>query len=128
MNNDEARKTFAKNLNYFLSLNGKKQIDLARYLDCGSGLVSMWCQGKKMPRVDKIQSIANWFHVDLSDLIDDKSDMQDGGYYLNDETKEIARTIYEDPDVKEMVKLYSELSPARRKACLQFIKQIVDSE
>ena len=126
MNDEEFKKLFAKNLNYFMNLNDKSQADLARYLGCGSGLASTWCNGVKAPRMDTIQSIANWFNIELSDLLDDKSKKQEDGYYLNDEMRKIAHIICENPDMKEIVELSLNLSPKKRRACINLIKQFME--
>jgi transcriptional regulator with XRE-family HTH domain len=47
----------------------KTQADLYRYMKVSSATVSDWCNAKKLPRMDKIQSIANWLMVDLSELL-----------------------------------------------------------
>jgi transcriptional regulator with XRE-family HTH domain len=123
-----SKKIFARNLNYFLELNEKKQIDLAKYLNVSTGLVSAWCQAKKMPRMDRIQSICNWLHIELSDLLEDKSNQQEEGYYLNEETKKIAQTIYDNPDMRSLFDVSSKMPPERLKAHLEFMKKLQDSE
>ena len=66
---EEVKKIFSANLNRLLELHEKTQADLYRYMGVSSATVSEWCNGKKLPRMDKIQSIANWLHVDVSDLL-----------------------------------------------------------
>lgn len=60
---------FARNLKRRLSESNKTQADLARYLRVSTAAVSDWANGNKMPRADKIQSICNWLHIDLQDLL-----------------------------------------------------------
>lgn len=69
---DEYRKIFVRKLAYYMQLNGKKQIDLMHDLGLKSATVSSWCTGKKLPRVDKIQLLADYFHIEKSDLLEDK--------------------------------------------------------
>ena len=78
MSEDEIRKIFAKNLNNYLYLNGKTQADLYRYMGVSSATASNWCNGVKMPRMDKIQAICNWLGVEKSDLLESKNNI-DGG-------------------------------------------------
>ena len=61
--------TFARNLKQHLAEGDKTQADLARYLHVSTAAVSDWANGNKMPRTDKIQSICNWLHIDLQDLL-----------------------------------------------------------
>jgi transcriptional regulator with XRE-family HTH domain len=128
MSEEKAKEIFAKNLNYFLELNGKKQIDLAKHLDCSTGLVSAWCSGRKMPRSERVKAIADWLHVKMSDLVDDKHELQEEGYYLNEETKRIAQAIYDNPDMRSLFDMSSKMTPERLKAHLEFMKKLQDSE
>lgn len=69
--NDELRKKFAANLKKALAEAGKNQTDMANYMNVSTATASEWCSGKKMPRADKIQSLCNWLHIELSDLLED---------------------------------------------------------
>lgn len=66
--------TFAENLKKWLQRREKSQIELANYMHVSAPTVSDWVNGKKMPRADKLQSIANWLVIDLSDLLLKESD------------------------------------------------------
>lgn len=71
MSEDSIKKIFAKNLNYYLQINNKTQADLVKYIGISSSTVSNWCTAQKMPRADKIQSIANWLGVQIGDLMEE---------------------------------------------------------
>lgn len=72
MSEEEYRKVFVKKLAYYMQLNGKNQMDLMRDLDLKSATVSSWCTGKKLPRMDKIQMLADYFNIEKSDLLEEK--------------------------------------------------------
>ncbi len=128
MSEDMAKKIVARNLKYFMNLNQKKQVDLAKYLGCSTGLVSAWCAGQKMPRISTINEICLWFHIEMSDLLTDTSKKQEDGYYLNEETKRIAHAIYDNPDMRSLFDMSSKMSSERLKAHLEFMKKLQDSE
>jgi repressor LexA len=65
------KEVFAKNLNRLLDKNGKSQADLATYMKTTASTVSDWCNGKKYPRVDKMQKLADYFGVLKSDLTEE---------------------------------------------------------
>lgn len=65
------KEVFAKNLNRLLSKNGKTQSDLVTYMNTTASTVSDWCNGKKYPRVDKMQKLADYFDVLKSDLTEE---------------------------------------------------------
>lgn len=75
--NDELRQTFMNNLNFYLNLNNFSQADLARYMHVSTATAAKWCTGQTMPRVDKIQSLCNWFQIEKSDLLEDHEHKND---------------------------------------------------
>lgn len=99
---------FADNLNYFLSKNQKTQSDLAKYMHVSTATASDWCNAKKMPRVDKLKSIANYFHINLSDLVDDR---RDDTYYLDTESAEIVNFMKQNPDYKVLFDAVQDVRP-----------------
>lgn len=63
-------KTFSENLKYYMHQANKLQIDIIRDLGFGSGIVSEWVSGKKYPRIDRIEILANYLHIQKSQLIE----------------------------------------------------------
>ena len=70
----EAKRIFAKNLNYYLNLNNEKQNEVAFKLGISVSTFSSWCTGQKMPRMGKIEMLANYFGIQKSDLIEEKKE------------------------------------------------------
>ena len=62
---------FQKALRYYMSANGKKQQDLIHDLKLSSATVSQWVNGKAFPRMDRIEMLASYFGVDVTDLLTD---------------------------------------------------------
>lgn len=75
MTDEEQKKIFAKNLNKYISLNQKLQKDVAKDLDINPTTLNMWCTGKAMPGVGKIQKLADYFRIGKSDLTDEKEEI-----------------------------------------------------
>lgn len=65
---DTAREIFVKNLRYFMEMKGISQSDICRALDVSSATVSDWCSGKKYPRIDAMQRLADLLGVKFSTL------------------------------------------------------------
>lgn len=63
--------TFAKALNYYLSLKGKTQQDLINDLGYSSSTVSQWSTGKNIPRMDRIEAVATYLGIEKTDLLRD---------------------------------------------------------
>ena len=72
MSEQEYRTTFSKNLKYYMELFNKTQSDLVNDLKLSQSTVSNWCTGTKLPRMNKIQMLADYFGVDKSDLLNNK--------------------------------------------------------
>lgn len=109
---DNLKDIFASNLRKQLALHDKKQSDLAKYLGVSTPTVSEWCNGKKMPRTDKIQSICNWLFIEMDDLLKEHStgenkksifdDDQVVCYSFDREFAEIAREVMMKPFLKAL--------------------------
>ena len=69
MSEDIYKEIFAKNLKHYMSINGKTQSDLNK------SAISTWCNGTRLPRMDKVDSLAKYFGINRSDLIEDKSSL-----------------------------------------------------
>lgn len=67
----DPKSAFPKALQYYMSINGKRQQDLIRDLNISSPTISQWINGKMFPRMDKIEMLANYFHIDTTDLMSD---------------------------------------------------------
>ena len=65
---DNAREIFVKNLRYLMEAKGITQADICRELEVSSSTASDWCNGKKYPRVDAMQRLADLLGVLYSTL------------------------------------------------------------
>ena len=63
---------FAKNLNYYMEENGKSRRDICEALGFSYYTFTDWVKGKKYPRMDKVEMLANYFGILKSDLIEEK--------------------------------------------------------
>lgn len=73
MSESDYKKVFSQNLNYYMTLNEKSQMNIVNDLRLSQSTVSNWCTGLKLPRMDKIQMLADYFGIEKSDLLEDKS-------------------------------------------------------
>lgn len=65
---------FARNLQRQMDINGKTRRDVCDALSFSYYTFSDWVSGKKYPRMDKVEMLANYFGVLKSDLIEDKKE------------------------------------------------------
>lgn len=123
MSENDYKKIFSKNLRYYMDKNNKKQSDLITDLGFSSSTISNWCTGEKLPRMDKVQILADYFNINKSDLLEDKEDLEeDNTYYLNEDAKDMAQFLYENPDYKVLF----DASRKVKKEDIAFVKEMID--
>ena len=69
-----SKEVLAKNLRYYMESRGKNQKELAEIVGVSAPTMNDWLKGKKYPRIDKIEILANYFGILKSDLIEDKKE------------------------------------------------------
>lgn len=121
MPENDINKIIANNLNRYLAKNDKSQVDLSTYMNVSQATVSNWCKGLKMPRMDKIDRICDFLHCKRSDLMEEKEDSDDC-YYLNEDAKEMAQFLYDNPEYKVLF----DASRKVKKDDIDFVKQMID--
>lgn len=68
------KNVMAQNLNKYLYESGKERKDVCEDLGIKYTTFCDWCNAKTYPRIDKIELLAEYFHVEKSDLIENKKD------------------------------------------------------
>lgn len=130
MTDAEQKKIFAKNLLSLLEKHGKSQREVAESISVSPQTFNTWCQGIALPRMGKIQKLADYFGIDKTALIDDNSDAQssDDHYYINDETRQIAQEVFENPELRTLFHVARDIPPERLKAHIEFMKSLKRQE
>lgn len=91
MSDEEYRKILSKKLNYYLNKNQKTQKEVADFLNISTTTFNNWCMGISLPRMGKIQMLADYFGIEKSDLLEEKNETSIN--YLDIETlKQLNRT------------------------------------
>lgn len=128
-NNLGNKEIMARNIQYYMNLFGKTRQDMCEALGVKYTTFTDWVKGNVYPRIDKIELMANYFGISKADLVEDKSDVQnESGYYINDETREIAQEIYENPNLRSLFDVAKDIPADRLKAHIEFMKNLKDSE
>ena len=74
----DRKQIFSKNLNNVLASRNKKQLEVARIIGVSQQTFNNWCNGVAIPRMDKIQALADYFHVPMAQLIESESEFESG--------------------------------------------------
>lgn len=74
MSNIGNKKTMSKNLSYYVEKSGKTQKEISGIVGVAYSTFNDWMNGKKYPRIDKIEILANYFGILKSDLIEERTE------------------------------------------------------
>jgi transcriptional regulator with XRE-family HTH domain len=98
-------------IKHYLSINDMTQLELARHLNVSDTAVSNWIQGKKTPRMDKVDAMCKLFSCKRSDLME-----------LPNAESLVALTA--DPEMTRHIELMQSL-PENLRECVFEIAQII---
>lgn len=101
--------TVAKNLSHMLKLRGMTQFELASRMNVSTATISNWCNGVKLPRMDKIDKICAILQINRSDLIEDKP--------TDDSSSASSQLI---PSVKKIIDIMQELNEEGQDKLLEY--------
>lgn len=65
------KEIFIRNLKRYLVISGKKKVEVANAIGVSTGNLADWLSGRSYPRMDKIQALAEFFDIQMADLVDD---------------------------------------------------------
>lgn len=67
------KEIFSKNLKYYIEKSGKDRRELSEIWGFPYSTVTEWINGRKYPRIDRIEIMADYFGILKSDLIEEKT-------------------------------------------------------
>ena len=67
------KEIFSRNLKRYVNESGLMQKEIAKAVGVSSGTFSDWVCGRAYPRMDKLERLANFFHIKKSDLVEDEN-------------------------------------------------------
>ena len=97
MSNEDQIRIFQKKLLKYLHERNKSQTQVAEDLGIKVQTLNNWCTGVAYPRMGKIQALADYFHINKSDLIEDKNNLEE-----SDEAMQIYNLISRLPHEKQI--------------------------
>lgn len=113
----DQKRIFSKNLNQLLDKTDKKQIDIAAAIGVSPQTFNTWVKGVAIPRMGKIQALADYFGVPKSDLVDEPHDE----YYIDPRTAEIAQEIKDSRELSALFDAGRDLPPEDLQAVYQMV-------
>lgn len=127
MSENEYAKIIGKNLKRIMYDAGKTQIEVAKDLNISKATISSWMNGTRIPRMDKIDILCNYFNVSRADIMEEKTDQdpktgQVEEYYLDTEAREAAEFLHKNPEYKVLF----DASRKVKKEDIEFVRQFIE--
>ena len=98
---------------------GYTDYKVAKETGIGTATMSNWKNGKYVPKSDKIQKIATLLNTTEKFIMDGEDEENSNGYYLNDETAQVAQEIFENKELRALFDVQRGLAPEDLKALHQ---------
>lgn len=67
------KEVFSRNLKRHLDKSGKLQKEVAKAVGVSTGTFCDWIKGRAYPRMDKVQKLAEFFGIKMSDLVENEN-------------------------------------------------------
>lgn len=116
-----------ENIRFLRTKKGYSQDDIANMLGYKSfTTIQKWESGVSEPPLKALKKLSEIFNVDMNDLatknLSIDTNHEDSIYYLNDDAREMAQFMYENPDYKVLF----DASRKVKKEDIEFVKEMID--
>ena len=98
---------------------GYTDYKVAKETGIGTATMSNWKNGKYVPKSDKIQKIATLLNTTEKFIMDGEDEKNSNGYYINDETAQVAQEIFENKELRALFDVQRGMAPEDLKALHQ---------
>ena len=117
-----SKDVLAKNLNYYMERANKNQKEMAAIVGVSAPTFNEWLKGKKFPRIDKIEKMAQYFGILKSDLIEEKTEEHREMQQKNSTLANLTVRMRSDDEFASLMVGISQLNPEQ----FASVKQVVD--
>ena len=123
MGNIANKETMSENLKYYIDKSGKDRKELAEIWGFPYSTVTEWINGRKYPRIDRIEIMADYFGILKSDLIEKRTEEHRKMQQVNSVLDDLTIRMKIDSDFFSIVEGLNQLNAAQ----LASVKQIVET-
>ena len=102
-----------------LDENNKKAIDVSKATGIPASTFSDWKKGRSVPTQDKLQKIADFFHVSVDYLMTGKEPEED--IYTDNRLRKLNKELRNNTEFYNMVLKYLDLSEKKKKHVSELI-------
>ena len=114
---------FTKNLLKYLGLNNATQKDVAHSIGVTTGTFNDWVKGRAVPRMDKIQKLADYFDIEVSDLLEEHS--IETKRYRQKEMNAIVEDLELNPELIAFLRSVQQLTVEDRELLKVFVERLL---
>jgi len=118
-----SRTALAQNLRIHIEKTGKNRRTISQELGISYSTFTDWCVGRKYPRIEKLEALANYFGTTVPDLVGESKN--EVAITPKDETLEIILRMHKDPEFFAFVKKVSQLDKTQLSSVKQFFDTFV---
>ena len=123
MSEQEQKKVFSKNLKYYLDRTGHSQKEVAEAIGVSPQTFNTWVRGIALPRMGKVEKLANYFGIGKSNLLDAQGETTEVPvYYLDPEAAAAAEFLHKNPRYKVLFDASRKVKPED----IDFVKNLID--
>lgn len=105
-----------------LQKHGVSSYKISKETGIAQSVFSAWKNGISTPKQDKLQKIADYFNVSVEYLITGNEKDGLNTYYLNDDAREMAQFMFENPNYKVLFDASRKVKPEE----IEIVKKILD--
>lgn len=109
----------SKNLKNYIAKSGKDRMEVCKDLELSYSTLTDWVNGKKYPRIDNIERLADYFNVSKSDLIEDFEEIKKD----NDRLATIVIKLRTNKELLDVVERLISLDKAK----LESLRRLLDT-
>lgn len=121
------KEIFAKNLLHYMTEKGKTRKEVSEAIGVSYYTYTDWVKGKKYPRMNMVEKLANYFGVLKSDLIEAKTAEHRELQKKNDILTNIVLRLRKDEDFAELVNSLIKLNQVQLTSIKQIIAAFLES-
>lgn len=118
------RQIFSRNLRLFMAKANKSRKEVSEAIGVSYFTFSDWCNGKKYPRIEKLETLAKYFGISVSELVGEQQGepAKTGTTQIGkDEVLDIILRLHTDEEFLKIVEKMSLLDSDKLKALKQFL-------
>lgn len=119
------RDVFSSNLRLLMSKAGKSRKEVSEAIDVSYNTFTDWYKGKKYPRIEKMELLANYFGVSVSELVGKHGEEIESNISprnVKNEVLDVIIRLHTDSEFLELVEKISKLDNEQIKAFQRFLK------